>query len=274
MRRKILSTTLAVIGILITGLAILTFLGLFKEQVSGILIEADPISTVYINNVEVGKTPYESNIKAGGISIKIKPESTYGADFDDYETKVNLVPGVRTIVKRSFKADEENSSGIIVSFEKIGGQESYVTAVSIPDGAQISIDDKSYGYTPLRVKIPAGNHTLSISSSNYTGKSLPIKIYKGFNLTASVKLAKDEPRKNEDTILGANVLNLGRIKINKNNLGYIAARSGANVGFPEIGQVMSDEVYDVLEEGEKGKWLKIKFGDIEGWVGAESVTKI
>lgn len=271
MKRKIISTILAIIGLAIIGFVALTMLGFFAEQDAGVLIESDPTSKVLINGVEVGNTPYEANTKPGEVTIKIIPIQE-GVVLDDYETRVNLVPGIRTIIKRSFKPTEENSSGITVSFEKLGGDESYVTVVSIPDNAQITIDKKIYGYTPLKVKIPAGDHELSISSDKYLEKTLPIKVYKGYKLTASVKLGKLEV---EEVKPIPEVVSTGiKIEINENDVSFLRVRSGASVGFPEVAQVKPGEIYDVLEEGENGSWFKIKAGEIEGWVSKEFVTEI
>jgi hypothetical protein len=288
MKKKLISTALAILGIFTIGFAVLLFLGVFKDQTSGILVESDPVSTVFINGQEVGKTPYESNIDSGEISLRVKPETVEGVILDDYETKINLVPGIRTIVKRVFRETEDYSSGVVVSFEKLGGLESFVTVVSVPDNSQVLIDGKVYGYTPLRVKVPAGDHTLVVSSEKYLEKSLPIRVYSGYKLTASVKLAKsDLPKQNEEqlAVLGdkQEQPDLGRIKINKTDTGYLRVRSGANTGFPEIAQVKPDEEYDILEEGESASWYKIKIvsatndgatNEIEGWVNAEFVTKI
>ncbi len=275
MKRKLISALLAVTGIVIIGFATLLFLGLFKEQEAGVLIESEPVSKIYIDNKEVGVTPYETNIKPGEISIKIEPEQIGDVVLDDYETKVNLVPGIKTIIKRIFKPDEADSSGAIVSFEKIGGTDAFVTVVSVPDSARITIDGKGYGYTPLRVKIPAGDHQLAISSDNYLEKTLPIKVYKGYKLTASVKLArliKVEPQ--ELAVLSESISDLGTIRINKTDIGFLRVRSGANTGFPEVAQVQPNDEYEILEEGENSSWYKIKVGEIEGWVSAEFVTKL
>lgn len=274
MKRKLISTLLAIIGLTVIGFATLFFIGLFDEQEAGILIESDPVSKVFINNYEVGTTPYESNMKSGEINIKIKPIDVNGMVFDDYETKINLVSGIKTIIKRSFSNSDENSSGITVSFEKNGGQKAYVTAVSIPDGAKVSIDGKGYGYTPVRVEIPAGDHDLLISAEGYQDKSLPIKVYKGYKLTTVVKLAKVKSSDIETAVPVSQIPKLGRIKIEKTDTGFLRVRSGANTGFPEVGQVKPDEEYEILEVGEQGRWYKIKFGEIEGWVAAEFVTKL
>lgn len=290
MKRKLLSTFIALLGISIVVFAILLFLGLFKEQMSGVLIESDPEATVYINEKEVGTTPYEVDLDSSEILLRIKPKAPEGVVLDDYETKIKLVPGVRTIVKRNFRETEEYSSGVVVSFEKLGGTASYVSIVSVPDNAQVKIDGKISGYTPLKLKVPAGDHTLVVSSNNYLEKSLPIKVYAGYKLTASVKLGKnEEENKKENTdqlaVLGEKTeeQSLGRIKINKTDTGFLRVRSGANTGFPEIAQVKPDEEYDILEEGEHASWYKIKIvqttndgqqNEIEGWVNSEFVTKI
>ncbi len=287
MKRKLISTFLALLGISLIVLAVLLFLGVFKEQEAGILVESDPSAVVYINDQEVGKTPYEVNRNPGEITLRIKPESVENIILDDYETKINLIPGIKTIVKRVFRETEDYSSGVVVSFEKLGGIESYVTVVSVPDNSQVLIDGKAYGYTPLRVKIPAGDHTLVISSDKYLEKSLPIRVYAGYKLTASVKLAKsDKPKEPEQlAVLGetTETSNLGRIKINKTDIGFLRVRSGANTGFPEIAQVKPDEEYEILEEGEHAQWYKIKIvsttnegatNEIEGWVSSEFVTKL
>lgn len=275
MKKKITSILLALLGLSISGFAILLFLGVFKEQQSGILIESDPISTIYIDNQEVGKTPYEATREAGEIIVRVKPDLVENVALDDYETKINLVPGVRTIIQRTFRQTEESSSGVVVSFEKTGGSDSFANIVSVPDNSQVLIDNKIYGYTPLRVKIPAGNHNLIVSSDKYLAKSLPIKIYAGFNLMASVKLAINEDQKLTKTpVQAVEKISRLKIRIDKTDTGFLRVRSGANIGFPEIAQVKPGEEYDVIEEGENGKWYKIKVGEVEGWVSGEFVTKI
>ncbi len=283
MKRKIISTVLYLIGLVLIGFSVLVLIGFFKEQEAGLLIETEPQSTVYINNIEVGTTPYETTRKAGEASIKIKPVNIGEVKLDAYETNVNLVPGVKTIIKRAFMQKDEDVSGAIVSFEKIGSDRSYVTVVSIPDNSRIIVDGKNYGFTPLRVSLDAGDHDLVVSKDGYLEKKLPIKIYKGFKLTASIKLAQISIEDSDIKPSTQEKESLGQIRINKTDVGFLRARSGANIGFPEVGRVKPDEVYDILEEGEHASWYKIKIvsttnegatNEIEGWVNSEFVTKI
>jgi len=273
MKKKLIATTLSILGIVFIGLSVLYFLDFFKPQNAGILIESDPVAMVFIDNQEVGKTPYEAEISPKEIMIKIKPESVDGQKFDDYETKVNLVSGIKTIVMKSFRQDEDYSSGVIVSFEKVGSGDSFVTVVSVPDNAQVLIDDKVYGYTPLRIAIPGGDHNLLVTADKYFKKQLPIRVYKGYKLTAFVKLAKaNEPEQILDQQQQEEVK--FRIKVNSVDTGFLRVREGASTGFPEVAQVKPAEEYDVIEEGENGSWYKIKVGEVEGWVSSEFVTKL
>ena len=274
MRRKIIATILSILGITIIGFSILLYLGFFKPQNAGILINSDPQSVVFINNKEVGVTPYEENRKPGEISIRIKPISGFNLVLDDYETKINLVSGIRTIIEREFRSSDDYTSGAIVSFEKAKNNESLVTIISIPDGADVSVDGQAYGFTPIKINIPAGDHSLLISIDGYLSKELPIVVYKGYKLTAIVKLSKvdeiiSEPFDNDLT----NKIKF-KIRIDQNDVGFLRVRSGSSVGFPEVGQVKPGEIYDVIGTGENNKWYKIEFGDISGWVSADFVTKI
>ena len=55
MKKKIVKIVLVLTGIIVLGLLVLLLLDFFNVQEAGILVEADPISTVYINNQELVK---------------------------------------------------------------------------------------------------------------------------------------------------------------------------------------------------------------------------
>lgn len=276
MKRKVISTTLALVGIVIIGFSILYFLGLFKEQNAGIFIQSDPIAKVFIDGKEVGNTPYEASLNPGEINVRIKPIQDGTSILDDYETKINLVPGIKTIIKRTFKPSNEDSIGAVVSFEKVGGEESYVTVVSVPDNSQVIIDDKLYGNTPIRVAVPAGDHNLIVKSNNYIEESLPIRVYKGYKLTASVKLAADV----NDVVAtptpeAIESLETESITINPTDIGFLRVREGAGVNYAQIGMVKPGEVYEILDTDATATWYQIEFGDpkVRGWVSKEFVKK-
>lgn len=279
-KKKIIAVGLSIVGLALVFVSVLNFLGLFKPQDAGLMVDSDPQSKVFVDGVEKGITPFELNTSPKEVSLKLVPED---GTLDDYETKVSLVPGVRTIIKRSFRKTDDLTSGAIVSFERAGSNESLLAVVSYPDNAQIKIDGRIYGYTPLRVIVSPGDHDLVVSQAGYMDKSLKIKIYKGYKLTASVKLGKNEQKETEEDKNKVEELDLGRIKINKTDTGFLRVREGAGTGFPEVTQVKPNEVYKIIEIGERGKWYKIavpqktntgETQEIYGWVSADFVAKL
>lgn len=284
MKRKIIVMALAFLGLGLIILAVLLSLGLFKKKGAGILIETQPSSTIFIDGQKVGRTPYESNREPKEIVVRIVPDRIEDQVLDDYETKVSLEPGVKTIIKRTFNADEELTSGVTVSFEKVGGEESLITIVSIPNSAQVFVDEKAIGFTPLRTKVTAGDHQLLISSQRYLDKSLPIRVYKGYKLTAVVKLAKNtNPEPTPQPVLSEKTAFLGKIEITDTGVGFLRVRKEPSPTSEILGQVTPGEVYDISDTSEDNKWYKIKVildtheGEvtkIEGWVSGEFVKPI
>ncbi|MBL7036875.1 PEGA domain-containing protein [Candidatus Microgenomates bacterium] len=279
MKKKLLVATMALIGLGLIIFAILVALGVFRQKEAGLLVETEPTSEVYIDGAMVGSTPYEVNRQAGEVLIQLVPNVLEGQELDDYETKVNLEPGVKTIIKRTFNLDKDLSSGITVSFEKIGGDESLITVVSVPNHAQIFIGGKAIGFAPIRTKVSAGDHQLLISSLGHLDKSLPIRIYKGYKLTAVVKLPKDtNPEPTLPPVLSENTQNLGSIEISDTGVGFLRVREESVINSVVVGQVSPGEVYDVLQISEDNAWYKIKVvldthegesSEIEGWVSGE-----
>ncbi len=273
MRRKLIVIFLVLVGMFLIAVSFLAFWGVFKAQPAGILIETEPKSEVFINGVNVGKTPYEATREAGDIVIRLVPESEL--ELDDYETKVYLVSGVKTIIKRSFKESEEETSGATVSFEKTAEEGSLVTVVSIPDNAQISIGDRVYGFAPLRTKIKEGEHELFVSKEGYLDKKLSIRSYNGYKLTAVVKLQKNTVVLAAETpVISQPEFEGEKIEILNTDVGFLRVRSEPTSSSEIMGQVKPGEIFDVWEKDTTSGWFKIKFEDKEGWVSGEFVKII
>lgn len=281
MKKKLIASFLIVLGIFLIGASFLAYLGFFKADLAGIFIEAEPNSKVFINGREVGNTPYEATREAGDVVVKLVPTSE--ENFDDYETKLTLVPGVKTVVKRTFKATEEETSGATVSFEKVGGDQSLVTIVTIPDNAQISLDNKVAGFAPLRTQINPGDHEVLISQAGYLDKKLSIRGYEGFKLTAVVKLTKQIVEvPTPQPVLSETISNLGKIEILDTGVGFLRVRQEPGISSSVLGQVKQGETYNVLEESDNN-WYKIKVilntnsgesQQFEGWVSGEFVRRL
>ena len=94
-------------------------IGYFKPKPAGIAVRALPDSNVYLDGKLIGRTPIDTAAGPGSAILKIIPDE----GMVPFEAKINLVSGVKTIVKREFGNAESSSSGEIVSFEKVMDEE-------------------------------------------------------------------------------------------------------------------------------------------------------
>lgn len=157
---------------------------------SGVIVSSNPTSSVFINGKKVGKTPFEGVLNPGEVVIKLVPDNSEG----EFETKVNLTSGVRTVIQRQFGYHDSASAGFIGSFEKIDPKKTMVSVVSIPENAQVFIDGQVRGNTPLSIDdVSPGKHELSVVATDYFGKTVSVRFYRGYRLVAFFELL---PRKN------------------------------------------------------------------------------
>lgn len=278
MRRKFLIIVLALVGISLILFSILLALGVFKPKNAGLLIETEPVSTVYIDGKKIGQTPLDINFEAKEVFLEIMPEDV---SLGKWETNVKLTPGIKTIVKRSFNVDSDYTSSAIVSFEKAAKNETLLTVVSVPESSQIYLDGRSYGFTPLRINITPGEHKFVVSSPGYLDKSLQIRAYKGYKLTAVTKLSKNGSYQG-----GSAKTNQEQITISGAGGEYANVYKEADFQSEVLGKVSSGETFDVLDKSSGTNdpvWYKIEFESIvygenggiptkfQGWVNEEVI---
>jgi len=270
---RTISIVLIIVG-LILGI-VFFIVGSFKPKSAGIKIETTPAANVFIDGEQVGRTPYNGTRKPGEITIKLIPES-FEAPLAPFETKVTLVAGIETIVRREFGESDEASSGEIISFEKVGGKEASLAVVSIPDAAQISIDGSVRGFAPYKTSsIVPGEHQIIVYAPGFSEKSFSIGTVEGHKLTVVVKLrpngdevlsdedeAPEEPKQEEVEILSTPT-------------GFLRVRSEPSTAGEEVAQVEPGERYPYLDKDEDTGWFKIEYEDgEEGWVSNQYAKKV
>lgn len=270
---------------LVLGIAVAFFLiGYFRPQGAGILIETDPPATVYIDDVQVGRTPYEEIRAPGETIVKLVPES-FEKPLALYETKVTLVSGVETVVRRVFGESDEDSSGEIVSFEKIGRNESSLSIVSIPDSAQITIDNETKAFAPYKTSsLAPGEHLLTISALGYQEKSINLKTHEGYKLTIVVQLSPSEEQPQVEGIqeeVAEEEEVEERVVILSTPIGFLRVRAEPSTLGEEIGRVEPDDSYILTKVDEDTGWFKIVYEPAtddkeakEGWISNQYAEKV
>jgi len=103
--------TFRIILIILSSIIILAgtaffLIGYLKPKPGGIMVDTSPASEVYINGAYVGKSPFTTSQTAGEITLKLVPTVT-DQNLMPFETKITLISGIQTVVRREFGTDED-----------------------------------------------------------------------------------------------------------------------------------------------------------------------
>jgi len=274
---KRIRTIILVLVILIIASGTALFLvGAFRPKSAGLQIETNPESSVFIDDVLVGRTPYEETRKPGEVVVKLIPDS-FEKPLVPYETKINLIDGVETVVSWNFRESYDLSSGEIVSFEKTNPDEVELSIVSMPDSAQIQIDDQIKAFAPYKTStLSQGEHKLVVIADGFKEKIVRIRTLKGYKLTVVVKLEPSEEvveeEITEEEITEEEVV---EVEILSTPTGFLRVRVEATTQSEEVGRVEPGEKYLFIEEDEETGWFKIEYEEgQEGWVSNTYSKKV
>lgn len=185
------------VGLYLKALGLLLLIGsvigyLVYQTVSGgkgaLAVEATPVALVYVNGEQKGKTPLEVELAAKEIILTLVPENKA---LLPYETKLKLVEGVKTIVRREFGESGELSSTQIISFEKSLESKAQIAVVTIPDRAEVVVDNVPKGPTPINFSTSSGKHTVRISLPGFIDQELLVEAISGYIVTIIIDMAQE-----------------------------------------------------------------------------------
>ncbi len=263
--RKILVWVLILVSILVI---LIRFSGKIEESLfnikpkTGLSVLSIPDSaTVFLDSKEVGKTPYEDkNLEVKEYSIKLEKDGAI------WRGKVRLTPQTVTIINRDLAKDQASSSGEILTLDRGRG----MTVISNPSDADIEIDGKVYGKTPMSVNLTSGDHTILVSHANYLKRSIRANLPDKYNLTVSVDLALSEA---DLTIVSSPVITqTPEVVVKDTPTGFLRVRDKASLSGREITQVKPGDRLILLEE--LGGWMRVRLSDdTEGFVSSAFVEK-
>lgn len=232
------------------------------KQKSGISIQSSPTEAkVYLDEVEVGKTPFEDkSLERQEYLVNLEKDGA------SWQRKVKLNPGTVTIINRDLAASEASSAGEILSLQKGRG----ITVISNPGDSDIEIDGKSYGKTPLSITLSAGDHTITISHKNYLNRSIRANLPEGYNLTVSADLGLSEA--DLTTISAPIISQTPTVLVLQTPTGFLRVRDKPSLTGAEISRVNVGDSLVLLEE--LGQWDRVRLiSGTEGFVSATYVEK-
>jgi len=152
---------------------------------ASLLIETpNTIAQVFLEDQLLDQSPLQKDdLSAGEYTLKLI------SDEQIYQTKIELLGGTQTVVRREFGPTETFSSGEVLWFEKTGGPAA-ISITSDPDGVGVKIDGRDVGKTPVLIEdIEAGTHDLHLSLENFETRKINVKTADGYQLRISSKLA-------------------------------------------------------------------------------------
>lgn len=284
---------------IVVGVLVLVLVGLivksrfFNKQGPGALqITTTPRATVFVDGNQVGVSPFfNDNIQSGEHTIKIVPESTVNG-LSSWETKIDLLPGILTVINRDFGSTEALSSGEILSLEKTGRKNmSSIAVISVPDQAVVKLEGEPKGFAPLTIEdLAPGDYQIVISAQGYEEKTVSANTIGGYKLIINVQLAQqiegieeatdsaeaeeeEEVTKEEDTEPTATPTPKAKVtppakpyvEIKDTPTGFLRVREDSSTDSKELTKVDPGDFFPYIEE-ENG-WYKIEYEDgEEGWI--------
>ena len=232
------------------------------RQKSGISIISSPEGAIVsLDGKEVGKTPFsDESLEPKTIVVKLDKDGL------TWQGKLSLKPNTVLIVNRDLAKDTTSSAGEVLSLEKGKG----ITVVSNPSDADVEVDGKVYGKTPLVVSVESGEHSIVISHPNYLKRSLSAKLPEGFNLTIASDMAISEV--DLTTFTAPAVSTTSEVVVKSTPTNFLRVREKASLLGREIAQVKPGDVLVFLSE--EGSWVRVRLPNkTEGYVSAAYVEK-
>ncbi|TSC66470.1 MAG: PEGA domain-containing protein, partial [Microgenomates group bacterium Gr01-1014_80] len=153
-------------------------------QKSGIKILSIPEGAdVAIDGISAGKTPFEdATLEAEEVTLNLSSGDA------SWSGRVILNKGTVTIVNRELSTDEASSSGEVLTLKDGNG----VNVISNPQDADIEVDGKLMGKTPVRLSIQSGEHLFVLNKKGFLKRSIKAVVPPGYSLGLKVDLAISE----------------------------------------------------------------------------------
>lgn len=265
----IMKKTILLIMILISIVALAvrfwgsTLLDFFQTpNQAGIRVLSTPSEGfVFINGAQVGKIPFQDEkLKSGEIDVKIS-----SGDLT-WQGKVKLSSGTLTVVNRELAKETSSASGETLTLEKGKG----ITVISYPAEADLEIDGKFYGKTPISLEVTAGEHTFNLSHPGFLKRSVKAYVPDKYNLNLNVDLAASEA--DLTATVTPPITETPKVVVLDTPTGFLRVRDKPDLIGKEIKRVSPGDELILLEE--LSGWDKIRLpDDTEGYVSSTYLEK-
>ena len=304
MKKKILYIVVLLV-VLIAGGLIYDYVIKQRSNSGRVKIVSSPSAGVFIDNVAVGKTPFEQKMDAGTYVVKLIPEGV-AEDTVSWQGEVTVHKNSLTYINRELGSADLTSAGEIFTVLRMQTKPSDKNVGEIkvetePPGAIVYLNNDEKGVSPMVLQdVPKGDHEISVFLPGFFRRTSKVNVDGGYSTITDFKLALDQTQKSIEEIqrekakaeqqkareasesaqvAGESTASAQTAEIDGDAVtildtptGWLRVRSAASVDSEEVTRINPDEVYELLEED--GDWYKIKIDDdTEGWIASEYAEK-
>ena len=286
MKGKLILLTLLVVGFI--AFVVVRFFILNNQNVFGrVKVVSSPVASVFIDNLAVGKTPYEQKYKVGEYMFKLIPEGT-ATDTASWQGKVKVFKNALTYINRELGSSDVTSAGEIFTTTKMeklpkSGDMGEVYVETEPQGAIVYLDNDEKGVAPLILSdVLKGDHELSVFMPRFLRRTQKVNVDPGYRVNATFKLAIDQSstpdKATEDEKIekpeatGSAKTKKTSIVVKDTPTGFLRVREEPSISASEAAQVKPGDTFDLVDE--QDGWYKIEYEKgKEGWVFSQYADK-
>jgi hypothetical protein len=293
MKKKLLFLLLLILGFAVF-LGVNSYIQGKKNESGRVKIVSSPAAGVFVDNVAMGRTPFEGKMKEGEYVVKLIPEGV-SSDTVSWQGKVRVYKNALTYVNRELGSSDVSSAGetfTVVKMDKKPKNGNYgeIFVETEPAGAIVYLDNDEKGVSPLVMEeVLKGDHEISVFMPGFFRRTHKINVDGGYRTYTTFKLAIDQTQKKVEDLQkeaqtardkeaseSAQVTESSssgtKIRIKDTPTGFLRVRQEPGTNGAEIAKVNPDESYPMVEETDG--WFKIKLADgKEGWVSADYSEK-
>lgn len=281
MKKKLL--VFLVLVLLFVGFIAVRYFVLDSQNASGRLkIISSPSAGVFVDNVAVGKTPWENQLKVGEYMVKLIPEGDATATAS-WQGKVRINKNALSYINRELGSTDLSSAGEIFTVAKMDRKPTTPSTGEIyvetdPNGAIVYLDNDEKGVAPLIMSdVLKGDHELSVFMPGFFRRTQKINVDTGYRVNAAFKLAIDQAQqkpeeKKPEASPSATLAAKSKVTVGDTPLGYLRVREDATTTASESARVKPGQSFELLEE--KNGWYKIEYeSGKQGWISSQFSKK-
>lgn len=284
MKKKLLLLSILVFFFL--SYVLIHYFLLDQQNVYGRLkVLSSPDASVFLNNLIVGKTPFDDpKIKEGEYILKLIPEGT-ATESVSWQGKINIYKNSLTYVERELGFSDLTSAGVIFTTRKMASKPKQpdlgeVEIETEPAGAIVYLDNEEKGVAPLLLTdVPMGEHELSVYHPGFFRRTQKINIDPGFRVIGKFKLAIDSTQTQAKEVQTKETESTESKKVKKiyviiteTPTGWLRVREGPSISASETARVKPKDKFELLEE--RDGWYKINYEKgKEGWIYSQYAEK-